>query len=195
MVVPRRSCHPQRWIYSARFNDLADPSVLPASITVHVGDPGTQPITITNLDPNNGYSENLIATVTGTTGALTTSGTAGDIDPQSTGTIAVNFSTAAASSIGTVTLSLESDGTGIDGLGMTSLGDVTIPVVVDALPSIAAPDSVLVQQNQASPVSGIGVSDANARATVTVTLTDSTGFLSASTNAAGGWHHLRQRQH
>ena len=58
--------------------------------------PGTQPITITNLDPNNGYSANLIATVTGTTGALTTSGTAVDIDPQSTGTIAVNFSTAAA---------------------------------------------------------------------------------------------------
>ena len=109
---------------------LADPSILPNTLTVHVGDSGDQTITITNIDPNDGYSENLIATVVGTTGALTASGTTGDIAPQADGTIAVKFSTATAGSVGTVTLDLKSDGTGIDGLGMTDLGDVTIPVAV-----------------------------------------------------------------
>ena len=234
----------------------------------------------------------------------------------SDGTIAVHFSTAAAGSVGTVTLDLKSDGTGIDGLGVTDLGDVTIPVTVtsgnvpaaarirrdlrrrhlhaagcaftaliwgqfrpgrncsgvlnaaaapadtlagsftiqgssaftntgfsafsgvasgqtDTAPTITlststagtfsetitllpvdsngstnpelatetltitgtvaisapvliAPASALVQQNQASPVSGGSVSDANAGATVTVTLTDSNGLLSANTNATGG---------
>ena len=295
---------------------LADSSVLPDNLTVHVGDPGLQTITITNLDPNDGYSENLIAAVVGTTGALTASGTTGDIAPQAAGTLAVQFSTAAAGSIGTVTLDLKSDGTGIDGLGVTDLGDVTIPVTVtsgnvpaaaqfeeisgggtftqqgasytlnlgtvsapatialgvlnaaaapadtlagsftiqgssaftntgfsafsgvasgqtDTAPTITlststagtfsetitllpvnsngstnpelatetltitgtvaisapvliAPASALVQQNQASPVSGGSVSDANAGATVTVTLTDSNGLLSANTNATGG---------
>ena len=104
--------------------------ILPDNLTVHVGDSGTQTITITNLDPNDGYSENLIATVVGTTGALTASGTTGEIAPQADGTIAVKFSTATPGSIGTVTLDLKSDGTGIDGLGVTDLGDVTIPVTV-----------------------------------------------------------------
>jgi hypothetical protein len=109
---------------------LAQASLLPTNLTVHVGDPGTQEITLTNIDPNDSYSENLIATVVGTTGALTASGTTGDIAPQADGTIAVKFSTATAGSIGTVTLDLKSDGTGIDGLGVTDLGDVTIPVTV-----------------------------------------------------------------
>ncbi len=109
---------------------LADPSILSNPLTVHVGDSGDQTLTITNIDPSDGYSENLIATVVGTTGALTASGTTGDIAPQADGTIAVKFSTATAGSVGTVTLDLKSDGTGIDGLGMTDLGDVTIPVAV-----------------------------------------------------------------
>ncbi len=118
---------------------LADPSVIPSNITVHVGASGTQTITITNIDPNDGYSENLIATVVGTTGAVTASGTTGDIAPQADGTLAVTFSTTTAGPIGTVTLDLKSDGTGIDGLGVTDLGDVTIPVAVtsDNVPAAA----------------------------------------------------------
>jgi autotransporter passenger strand-loop-strand repeat protein len=118
---------------------LADPSIAPTALTVHVGDPGTQTITITNLDPNDTYSENLIATVVGTTGAVTASGTTGEIVAQADGTIAVHFSTAIAGSIGAVTLDLKSDGTAIDGLGVSDLGDVTIPVIVtaDAVPAAA----------------------------------------------------------
>ena len=109
---------------------MPTPRFCPNTLTVHVGDSGDQTLTITNIDPNDGYSENLIATVVGTTGAVTASGTTGDIAPQADGTIAVKFSTATAGSVGTVTLDLKSDGTGIDGLGMTDLGDVTIPVAV-----------------------------------------------------------------
>jgi hypothetical protein len=120
---------------------LAGPSVIPSNITVHVGASGTQTITITitNIDPNDGYSENLIATVVGTTGAVTASGTTGDIDPQSDGTITATFSTTTPGQIGTITLDLKSDGTGIDGLGVTDLGDVTIPVAVtsDNVPAAA----------------------------------------------------------
>ena len=112
----------------------------PGALTVHVGGSGSQTITITNLDPNDGYSENLIATVVGTTGAVIASGTTGDIKPQADGAIAVHFSTATAGAVGTVTLDLKSDGTGIDGLGMTDLGDVSIPVTVTSgnVPAAAA---------------------------------------------------------
>ena len=118
---------------------LADPSISPNNLTVHVGASGTQSLTITNLDPNDGYSENLIATVVGTTGAVTAKGATGDIAPQAYGTLSVNFSTATPGTIGTVTLDLKSDGTGIDGLGVTDLGDVTIPVIVttDNVPAAA----------------------------------------------------------
>ena len=119
---------------------LADPSVSPSAVTVHVGDLGAQLLTITNIDPNDNFSENLIATVVGTTGGVTASGTTGDIAPQSDATLGVNFSTSTPGQIGSVTLDLQSDGTGIDGLGMTDLGDVTIPVVVtgDDVPAAAA---------------------------------------------------------
>ncbi len=110
---------------------LADPSVSPSALTVHVGDSGSQTLTITNLDVDDGYSENLIATVVGTTGAVTVSqATTGDIKPLDDATIGVNFSTSTPGQIGSVTLDLKSDGAGIDGLGMTDLGDVTIPIVV-----------------------------------------------------------------
>jgi hypothetical protein len=111
---------------------LATYTVQPNNLTVHVGAPGTQTLTITNTDPNDGYSENLIATVVGATGAVTAHGSTGDVNPQSTGTLSINFSTAAPGTIGTVTLDLKSDGTGIDGLGVTDLGDVTVPVSVVA---------------------------------------------------------------
>ena len=105
-------------------------TVQPNNLTVHVGDPGTQSLTITNTDPNDGYSENLIATVIGTTGGVMASGSTGDIAPLSTGALALHFSTATAGLIGTVTLDLKSDGIGIDGLGQLDLGQVTVPVTV-----------------------------------------------------------------
>jgi hypothetical protein len=109
---------------------LATDTVTPNGLDVHLGASGAQSLTIANTGPNDTFSENLIATVVGTTGAVTASGTTGDITPQQSGTIAVDFSTSTAGAIGTVTLDLKSDGTGIDGLGVTDLGDVTVPVSV-----------------------------------------------------------------
>ena len=105
-------------------------TVQPSAVSVHVGDLGTGSLVITNTDVNDGYSENLIATVIGTTGGVSAKGTTGDIAPQSTGSVGLKFSTAMAGLIGTVTLDLKSDGTGIDGLGQIDLGDVTVPVTV-----------------------------------------------------------------
>ena len=117
---------------------LADASVSPASLTVALGAPGTQTLTFADTDPNDGYSENLIATIVGTTGAVTASGTTGDITPQQTGTLAIQFATTMIGPVGTVTVDLKSDGTGIDGLGMTDLGLVTIPVAVQSISPAAA---------------------------------------------------------
>jgi hypothetical protein len=105
-------------------------TVQPSGVSVHVGDAGAQSLIITNTDVNDGYSENLIATVIGATGGVQAHGTTGDIAPESTGSIGLTFSTAMAGLIGTVTLDLKSDGTGIDGLGQIDLGDVTVPVFV-----------------------------------------------------------------
>ena len=109
---------------------LASAEETPNHLTVALGASGTQSLVISNTDPNDGYSENLIATVVGTTGSVTATGSTGDITPQQSSTLAVNFPTTTAGQIGTVSLDLKSDGTGIDRLGMTDLGDVTVPVVV-----------------------------------------------------------------
>jgi hypothetical protein len=138
---------------------LAAPS-LPSGLDVHIGASGNQSLVIANTDPNDGYSENLIATVVGTTGALTASGTTGEIAAQASGTIAVDFSSAAAGSIGTVTLDIKSDGTGIDGLGMTDLGDVTVPVSVtgnnDAIAQLTSSNGTLTQPTPDSYVLNLG---------------------------------------
>ena len=102
-------------------------------LIAHVGNSGTQAIAITNSDPADGFSENLIATVVGTTGSVTTSGSAtGDIAPQATSNaLSVSYPTTATGTDGSVTLDLVTDGTGIDGFGTTDLGQVTLPVTID----------------------------------------------------------------
>ncbi len=128
---------------------LAAAEETPNNLTVALGAPGSQSLVVTNTDPNDGYSENLIATVIGTTGAVTATGSTGDIDPQQSSTIAVKFSTATAGQVGTVTLGLKSDGTGIDGLGLTNLGNVTVPIVVQgtnpAVASLSSSNGTLTQ--------------------------------------------------
>jgi hypothetical protein len=69
-----------------------------------------------------------------------------------------------------------------DGRGGTAPAQ-SITVNVNAPPAISAPASALVQQNQASPVAGISIADADAASaneTLTVTLIDSNGLLSAT---------------
>ena len=107
------------------------------AIIAHVGAPTTQTLAITNNDPNDGYSENLIATVVSSTGSVTTSGTTtGDIAPQATSdAISVGYSTASVGEVGTVTLDFITDGgTGsgsIDGLETEDLGSQTYSITVD----------------------------------------------------------------
>ena len=103
---------------------------LPQNFVVHVGDTVTQALSIGNAVTADGYSENLLASIAGTSGGITAQGATGDIAPQATSNaIAIGFSTTSAGSVtGSVTLNLQSDGTGIDGLGMASLGQQTVMV-------------------------------------------------------------------
>ena len=104
---------------------------LPSDIIVHVGDTVSDALSIANTAASDGYSENLIASVTGVSAGLVTSNlTTGDIAAgTSSSAIALGISTAAAGGVsGSVTLDLQSDGTGIDGLGALDLGQQTINV-------------------------------------------------------------------
>ena len=119
-------------------------ALLPLNEIVHVGDPGTAALAVANSDPADGYSGNLIATLMGVTGGLTiaAAGPANDIaagDTNSTA-LALGFSTAQAGTVsGSATVSLTSDGGGIDGLGTTALTGTVVPVsiVVDNYASAA----------------------------------------------------------
>jgi hypothetical protein len=113
--------------------------IAPVNVTVHVGDPGSTALQITNSTAPDGFSEALIAAITGVTTGLSIAAAgptadiaAGATDPSS---LAVGFSTAAAGTItGTATLGLSSDGgTGagsIDGLGQAALPSATVPITV-----------------------------------------------------------------
>jgi hypothetical protein len=102
---------------------------------LHVGDPGTDTVTVANTDPSDGYSENLIAGLTGVTGGFSTTSTGptGEIAAGSSdsSTFGLSFSTAQAGTVsGSVTLALATDGgTGpgsIDGFGVLSLAPETV---------------------------------------------------------------------
>ncbi len=113
---------------------------------IHVGDVGTQNISLTNKVPNDGFSENLNAGVGSLTGSAfaVTNPNPVVLTPGSTnavGSLQVGVSTAVAGSkSGTATLNLISDGTGIDTLGKTTLESIVynISATVNnyALPTI-----------------------------------------------------------
>ena len=113
-------------------------SIAPISEIVHVNSPGTAALTVSNTDPADGYSENLIAAMTGTTGGIgiAAAGPTGEIAAMANdSTLAVSFSTATAATVsGTATMALTSDGgTGagsIDGLGQTALAPQNVPVSI-----------------------------------------------------------------
>ena len=114
----------------------ATATVTQAAAIVHVGDAGTQNLTIVNSDPADGYSEGLRATVAGTTGPISATGTTGLIAAGTTdaSSVAVTYSTATSGvTSGTVNLALTSDGTGIDTLAPIAIGTdaVAFSVQVD----------------------------------------------------------------
>ena len=109
-------------------------TLLPLTEIVHVGDAGSVTLPVTNSDPADGYSENLIAALIGVTGniGIASADPTADIAAGQTNAnnLALAFSTASAGTIsGTATVGLTSDGgTGadsIDGLGTTTLTSQT----------------------------------------------------------------------
>jgi hypothetical protein len=98
----------------------------------HVGDVvSAQALSLTNGAAANGYSEALDAALSGAGAGITTSGSftglaAGSTDSSS---LLIGENTGIAGAIsGNVTLGLASDGTGIDGLGTTTLASQTVAV-------------------------------------------------------------------
>ncbi|MDQ6758364.1 MAG: choice-of-anchor D domain-containing protein [Acidobacteriota bacterium] len=97
----------------------------------HVGDGVTQAISLTNAATNDGFSEKLDASFTGTTGNATGSGSFTLLGPGATNDtsllVGVDTSAAGARS-GTATIGLVSDGTGTSGLANTTLTSQTVNV-------------------------------------------------------------------
>ena len=118
---------------------LGTAGVSVAHPVVHVGDSGVDALAIKNIDPADGYSENLIAELTGSSGpiAVTGSGSTGEIaaGAADTTTYGVTYSTAQAGTLtADVSLAQSSDGgTGagsIDGFGLIGEAPETLPFSV-----------------------------------------------------------------
>ena len=128
---------PQVTLSGTVYREAAATLTAPATVIVHTGDAGgslNEAIAVANGDASDGYSEGLIASVTGFTGAITSaSGTTGDIaagaSDGSTIKLAVSTQTSGVKT-GTVTLGLTSDGTGVDSLGQTALAAQVANVTV-----------------------------------------------------------------
>ena len=108
--------------------------VTPAQTIVHVGDPGTVNLVVSNTDPADGYSEGLLATLVSSSGAISASGVttgliaAGASDSTS---LTANFSTATAGIVsGAVAVDFQTDGYGTSGLGTLDLGTSDIPIAI-----------------------------------------------------------------
>ena len=115
-------------------------AITPLVLYAHVGDPGIETIDIANIATKDGFSENLIAALTGVTGGFTIggSGPTGDIAAGTSNTTALTLdysSTQPGVVWGNVTVALTSDGgTGagsIDGLGTIALPSQTLPISID----------------------------------------------------------------
>ena len=120
----------------------------PANVILHVGQGDvTESLTIANTAAADGYSENLDADVTGTSGGLeSASGQVSDLAAGASNDTNLSFTVSTATA-GVVTGDVEvdetSDGTNIDGLGVTALGAIPTPVSV-TVDNYAA---VAIQQN------------------------------------------------
>ncbi len=114
---------------------LADPSdhtpepvLLP---NVRVGDVSEQALTLSNDAQDDGFSENLNAGFSGTTGDVNAIGNINQLGPETTDSTSLVVSIDTSSTgfkVGTASLALESDGTGINSLGITALPGQTVNV-------------------------------------------------------------------
>ncbi len=121
-------------------------SIQPLNATIEVGASGTIDLPIMNGDPADGFSENLLASVSGASGSVTASGTTGLIAAGSSDTSSILVSVPSGQVgvySGSIILDLTSDGgTGvgaIDGLGTVALAPQVVPVSVTVVvPCFAA---------------------------------------------------------
>jgi hypothetical protein len=102
-------------------------------LIVHLGDPDRQDLTVENVATPTGFAEGLRAAVVGASGAISASGTTGLIAAGSAdhASLTLDLSTATTGSVsGTVTIDLQSDGTGTSGYAPLDLGDRTLDLTM-----------------------------------------------------------------
>ena len=95
----------------------------------HVGDTVTQALTLSNAAATDGYSEALDGSLSGATGAITTSGTVALLAPgaaNSTGLTVSLVTATAGAKTGSATINLATDGNGIDGNASLALPSQTV---------------------------------------------------------------------
>ena len=133
---------------SANVFRLAIPSLAITSLTlpnVHVGDPlPSAAFTLSNNDPNDGFSEKLNAAINASTGPVTLSGSALQIAPgaSSNPLVATLGSTAAAGHFtGTASIASSSDGAGTSNLGQTTLASIPVSASANVF-RLAAPGTI-----------------------------------------------------
>ena len=108
-----------------------------APIYVHRGDNGgsaTTTITVSNTAPANGYAENLQAQIAGFGPIVTNASGSVEVAPgqSNLSALTATFSTTNLGSYsGTVAVALQSDGTGIDSHGTTSLGTAYVQATIN----------------------------------------------------------------
>ncbi|MDA8248084.1 MAG: Ig-like domain-containing protein [Rhodospirillales bacterium] len=108
--------------------------VVPTSVTlgaVHQGSTATQALVVRNVALGDGYSENLDATVAGTSAGVTATGSVSLLPAlvADTQTITVGIDTSSLGAVnGSATLDFYSDGSGVDGNGTLSLGSQPVQV-------------------------------------------------------------------
>ena len=104
----------------------------------HISDIVSHALTIGNTAPADGFSENLDASIGGATTGITASGSFTGLAPGASDSthlsVGLNTSAAGAKS-GTATITLFSDGTGVDRSGTTDIGTQTVDVTGAGLPS------------------------------------------------------------
>ena len=117
---------------------------VPGTVYLHIPQPGTagsiqpqsveefvfEPLTVTNTDPADGFSESLLAT-TGAGGTIEVAPGTSDATALGYAILLPKAGDTAGVNTGSVTVDLQSDGQGIDGLGITDLGTVSVPVSWD----------------------------------------------------------------
>jgi hypothetical protein len=112
----------------------ADPTINNSPVSfgnVRVGDTAESALSVTNSAADDGFSENLNASVGGTSGGVAASGSFNGLGPQDTNDtdiiVGIDTSTAGNKS-GDATIDLVSDGTGVNTLGQTALPSQVVSV-------------------------------------------------------------------